>query len=151
MEELKIPIRRVRPERDADLPLPGAMSPEAAGVDLGAALEESLILAPGERAAVPTGFALALPSGYEGQVRPRSGLALRHGLTVANAPGTIDADFRGEVCVILVNLGQAPVTIRRGDRIAQLIVAPVVRPLWDEVPALPASQRGEGGFGHTGD
>ncbi|MDP3937698.1 MAG: dUTP diphosphatase [Deltaproteobacteria bacterium] len=151
MEDLKIPIRRVRPERDADLPLPAAMSPEAAGVDLGAALEENLTLAPGERAAVPTGFSLALPSGYEGQVRPRSGLALRHGLTVANAPGTIDADFRGEVCVILVNLGQAPVTIRRGDRIAQLIVAPVVRPLWDEVPALPASQRGEGGFGHTGD
>jgi len=151
VEEVKIPICRVRPERDGDLPLPAAMSPLAAGVDLPAAVEERLTLAPGERAAVPTGFALALPPGYEGQVRPRSGLALRHGLTVANAPGTIDADFRGEVCVILINLGRAPVTILRGDRIAQLVVAPVARPVWSEVASLPASRRGEGGFGHTGD
>lgn len=151
LEELKIPIRRLRPERDADLPLPAPMSPLAAGVDLPAAVDESIVLAPGARAAVPTGFALALPPGYEGQVRPRSGLALRHGLTVANAPGTIDADYRGELQVILVNLGEAAVTIRRGDRIAQLVVAPVARPVWTEVPALPDSRRGEGGFGHTGD
>lgn len=151
MEEIKIPIRRMRPEEDADLPLPAAMSLHAAGVDLPAAIKGSIVLAPGERKSVPTGFSIALPPGYEGQVRPRSGLALRHGITVANAPGTIDADYRGELCVILVNLGDKPVTIRRGDRIAQLIVAPVARPVWTEVSELPASRRGEGGFGHTGD
>ena len=151
MEEIKIPIRRMRPERDADLPLPAAMSPHAAGVDLPAAIEGSVALAPGHRRSVPTGFSIALPPGYEGQVRPRSGLALRHGLTVANSPGTIDADYRGELCVILVNLGDKAVTIRRGDRIAQLVVAPVTRPVWREVSELPASRRGEGGFGHTGD
>lgn len=151
MEEVKIPIRRVRPGKDDDIALPAPMSPLAAGVDLPAAIEESVTLEPGGRRAVPTGFALALPAGYEGQVRPRSGLALRHGLTVANAPGTIDADFRGEICVILINLGEKPQTIRRGDRIAQLIVAPVARPLWTEVTELPPSRRGEGGFGHTGD
>jgi dUTP pyrophosphatase len=151
VEEIKIPIRRMRPERDGDLPLPAAMSAHASGVDLPAGIPGDLTLAPGERKSVPTGFALALPVGYEGQVRPRSGLALRHGLTVANAPGTIDADYRGELCVILVNLSDKPVTIRRGDRIAQLVVAPVSRPAWMEVSELPASGRGEGGFGHTGD
>ncbi len=149
MEQVKVPIRRVRPERDADIPLPRAMTPLAAGVDLAAAVQESVILAPGERRAVPTGFAIALPPGYEGQVRPRSGLALKDGITVANAPGTIDADYRGEVQVILINLGEAPVTIRRGDRVAQLVVAPVARPVWEEVEALPESERGDGGFGHT--
>ncbi len=149
MEQVKVPIRRVRPERDADIPLPRAMTPLAAGVDLPAAVQESVILAPGERRAVPTGFAIALPPGYEGQVRPRSGLALKDGITVANAPGTIDADYRGEVQVILINLGEAPVTIRRGDRVAQLVVAPVARPVWEEVEALPESERGDGGFGHT--
>jgi dUTP pyrophosphatase len=149
VEQVKVPIRRVRPERDADIPLPRAMTPLAAGVDLPAAVPESVALAPGERRAVPTGFAIAFPPGYEGQVRPRSGLALRDGLTVANAPGTIDADYRGEVQVILINLGDKPVTIRRGDRVAQLVVAPVVRPVWEEVETLPESERGGGGFGHT--
>jgi len=150
VETVKVPIRRVRPERDADIPLPAAMSTHAAGVDLPAAVEEALTLAPRERRAVPTGFAIALPPGYEGQVRPRSGLALRHGLTVANAPGTIDADYRGEIQVILVNLGEEPVTIGRGERIAQLVVAPVSRPEWSLEEALPPSGRGDGGFGHTG-
>jgi dUTP pyrophosphatase len=150
MQVVKVAIRRVRPEADADLPLPEAMTEHAAGADLRAAVAASVTLAPGERRAVPTGFALALPPGYEGQVRPRSGLALRLGLTLANAPGTIDADYRGEVQVILVNLGREPVTIQRGDRVAQLVVAPVARPAWEEVPELPPSSRGEGGFGHTG-
>jgi len=150
VEIVKVPIRRVRPERDADIPLPAAMSAHAAGVDLPAAVEEGVTLAPRERRAVPTGFAIALPPGYEGQVRPRSGLALRYGLTLANAPGTIDADYRGEIRVILVNLGEEPVTIERGERIAQLVVAPVSRPEWSLEEALPPSGRGDGGFGHTG-
>ena len=151
MEHVKVQISRVRPDTDADLPLPAAMSLHAAGVDLLAAINESVTMKPGERRLVPTGFGIALPEGYEGQVRPRSGLVLKQGLTVANAPGTIDSDYRGEVQVILLNLGDRPVTIRRGDRIAQLVVAPVARPLWDEVSELPPSARGQGGFGHTGD
>jgi dUTP pyrophosphatase len=150
VETVKVPIRRVRPERDGDIPLPSAMTAHAAGMDLPAAVDASLILAPGERRAIPTGFAIALPPGTEGQVRPRSGLALRHGLTVANAPGTIDADYRGEIQVILVNLGDRPVTIRRGERIAQLVVAPVTRPEWCLTETLPPTDRGDGGFGHTG-
>lgn len=151
MEEVRIPIRRVRPEGDADLPLPAAMTAHAAGVDLPAAIGGPITLEPGQRASVPTGFSLALPAGYEGQIRPRSGLALRHGVTVANAPGTIDADYRGELCVILINLGDKPIRVSRGDRVAQLIIAPVSRPVWTEVAELPPSPRGEGGFGHTGD
>ena len=150
METVKVPIRRVRPDRDGDIPLPSAMTAHAAGMDLPAAVADPVVLAPGERRAIPTGFAIALPPGTEGQVRPRSGLALRHGLTVANAPGTIDADYRGEIQVILVNLGDLPVTIRRGERIAQLVVAPVTRPEWALAETLPPSDRGDGGFGHTG-
>ena len=150
METVKVPIRRVRPDRDEDIPLPSAMTAHAAGMDLPAAVGDPVVLAPGERLAIPTGFAIALPPGTEGQVRPRSGLALRHGVTVANAPGTIDADYRGEIQVILVNLGDRPVTIRRGDRIAQLVVAPVTRPEWSLTETLPPSDRGDGGFGHTG-
>ncbi len=132
------------------LPLPAYATADAAGVDLAAALEKPLLLAPGERKDVPTGVALALPPGWEGQVRPRSGLALRHGLTVLNSPGTIDADYRGEIRVILANLGSAPVTIARGERIAQLVIAPVSRAIWDVVAQLPATTRGSGGFGSTG-
>jgi dUTP pyrophosphatase len=117
-------------------------------MDLRAA--EDVTLAPGARAAVPTGFAVAIPEGYEGQVRMRSGLALRHGLVVPNSPGTIDHGFSGELKVIVMNLGEEPFRIARGDRIAQLIVQPVVQARWLEVEALPASERGEGGFGHTG-
>lgn len=133
-----------------DLPLPRYMTDDAAGMDLHAAVEQDLVLAPGARALVPTGLRLALPRGHEGQVRPRSGLALRHGVTVLNAPGTVDGDFRGEVQVLLVNLGQEPFTIRRGDRLAQLIVAPVTRVEVREVASLDVTARGEGGFGSTG-
>ncbi len=132
------------------LALPAYASAGAAGVDLAAALETAIELAPGARAAVPTGIAVALPEGYEGQVRPRSGLALRHGVTVLNSPGTIDADYRGEVRVILANLGTEPVTIRRGERIAQLVVAPVARIEIARVSQLPETARGAGGFGSTG-
>ena len=141
-------IRRL--DHAAGLPLPAYQSAGAAGLDLAAALEQTLVLAPGARALVPTGLAIALPPGHEGQVRPRSGLAARHGVTVANAPGTIDEDYRGEVKVILVNLSAESVEIRRGDRIAQLVVAPVTRVEVREVEDLEATARGDGGFGSTG-
>ena len=133
-----------------DLPLPNYASAAAAGVDLLAALDRPLTLRPGERAALPTGIALALPPGFEAQVRPRSGLALRHGVTVLNSPGTIDADYRGEIRVILANLGADPVVIERGERVAQLVVSPVTRVAWRRVKELPKSARGSGGFGSTG-
>jgi dUTP pyrophosphatase len=148
MSAVAVTLRRL--PHGADLPLPDYATPGSAGLDLVAAVAEPLVLPPGGRAAVPTGFALALPLGYEAQVRPRSGLALRHGLTVLNSPGTIDADYRGEVQVILANLGAAPVTIARGQRIAQLVVAPVARIVWEERQVLPPSDRGIGGFGSTG-
>jgi len=132
------------------LPLPRYASAAAAGVDLVAAVPGPLLLRPGERAAVPTGIALALPEGYEAQVRPRSGLALKHGIAVLNSPGTIDADYRGEILVILANLGTEPVTIARGERVAQLVVAPVARISWEPVATLPVSARGAQGFGSTG-
>ncbi|HEV8014121.1 MAG TPA: dUTP diphosphatase [Stellaceae bacterium] len=132
------------------LPLPSYATADAAGVDLAAAIEAPLVLAPGARKDVPTGIALALPPGWEGQIRPRSGLALRHGLAVLNSPGTIDADYRGEIRIILANLGGAPVTIARGERIAQLVIAPVSRAVWEVVADLPATARGAGGFGSTG-
>ena len=140
---------RVLPHGEG-LPLPSYATTGAAGADVCAAVEGELVLAPGARAAVPTGLVLAVPPGYEVQVRPRSGLALKHGVTVANAPGTVDSDFRGELRVILVNLGEAPYVIRRGDRIAQLVVAPVVQARWVRAAALPETARGEGGFGSTG-
>ncbi len=132
--------------------LPEYHSPEAAGMDLRAALpaDEPLLLDPTKRALVPTGLAFALPQGYEAQVRPRSGLAYRHGVTLLNAPGTIDADYRGEVQVLLINLGEAPFTVERGMRVAQLVIAPVTRARLDVVRALPETQRGGGGFGSTG-
>jgi len=133
-----------------DLPLPRTESEGAAGLDLRAAVSQPLILVPGERRLIPTGLRIALPVGFEAQVRPRSGLALRHGILIPNAPGTIDADYRGEIQVILMNAGEADFEIERGDRIAQLVVAPVVRPVWVEVDSLDATERGEGGFGHTG-
>ncbi len=134
----------------AGLPLPVYMTEQAAGMDLAAALDAPLEIAPGEIVLIPTGLTMAIPPGFEGQVRPRSGLAVRHGLTVVNAPGTIDADYRGEVKVALINLGRAPVSIARGDRVAQLVIAPVARAELAEVDELPQSGRGQGGFGHTG-
>ena len=134
----------------AGLPLPEYATEGSAGVDLLAAVDKDLTLAPGKRALVPTGLAIALPQGYEAQVRPRSGLALRNGVTVLNSPGTVDADYRGEVSVILANLCDAAFVVTRGMRIAQMVVAPVSRLCWSEAAELPASGRGAGGFGSTG-
>lgn len=139
-----------RLDHGRDLPLPAYQSELAAGLDLLAAVDGPLFLAPGERALVPTGLSMALPAGYEAQVRPRSGLAAKHGVTVLNTPGTIDADYRGEVKVILINLGQAPFEINRGDRIAQMVIAPVLQAEIREVDVLPDTRRGAGGFGSTG-
>lgn len=139
-----------RTTENPELPLPDYATAGSAGADLAACLAEPLTLAPGDRAAVPTGLRIALPEGYEAEVRPRSGLAARHGVTLANAPGTIDADYRGEVRILLVNLGREPVTIRRGDRIAQMLVRPISRARFVETAELPLTVRGEGGFGHTG-
>jgi len=148
LRAVRVHVRRVR--RTAPLlALPRYMTAGAAGMDLAADLPADVVLRPGDRQLVPTGLAVAIPAGYEGQVRPRSGLAHRDGLTLLNTPGTIDADYRGEVQVLLVNLGHAPVRIRRGDRIAQLVVAPVVTITWQEVENLPATTRGDGGFGST--
>ena len=146
----KVPIMRLA--HNLDLPLPAYETPQAAGMDLRAAVPDDapLILRPGARHAVPTGLAFALPDGFEAQVRPRSGLAARYGVTCLNTPGTIDADYRGEVKVVLINLGEEDFTIRRGDRIAQLIIAPVVRAAWSEVDDLDDTVRGAGGFGSTG-
>jgi dUTP pyrophosphatase len=146
---VRIQIRRVRPH-PAPLPLPRYQTEGAAGLDLCADVEADWTLAPLARRAVPTGIAIALPEGLEAQVRPRSGLALRHGLTCINAPGTIDSDYRGEIQVLLVNLSGEPYTLRRGERIAQLVVAPVIRAELEEVDTLPTTVRGEGGFGSTG-
>lgn len=145
---VRIRIRRL-PHAEG-LALPRAATESSAGVDLAAAIEGELTLAPGARERVPTGFSLAIPVGYEGQVRARSGLALRHGIVLPNAPGTIDADYRGELQVILMNAGSEPFTIKRGDRIAQLVVAPVVHGVFEEVSELDETDRGEGGFGHSG-
>ncbi|MEO8196237.1 MAG: dUTP diphosphatase [Thermoanaerobaculia bacterium] len=145
------PVVRVRRWPHAgDLPLPEPATAGSAGADLRAAVAAEVVLAPGERALVPTGFSVEIPAGWEGQVRPRSGLAARFGLTLLNSPGTIDCDYRGEVCVLLVNLGAEPFVVRRGERIAQLVVAPVPRVRFVEVDDLPPSARGAGGFGSTG-
>ena len=133
-----------------DLPLPRRMTEGSAGFDLRACLAEPVTLEPQQRRLIPTGFRMALPARCEGQIRPRSGLAWRHGLTLLNTPGPVDEDYRGEVKVLMINLGSEPHTIRHGDRIAQLVVAPVAPVLAEETDELPATERGEGGFGHTG-
>jgi dUTP pyrophosphatase len=143
-------VVRVKRIRSSGLPLPTYHSAGAAGMDLLADVEHAVTLGPLDRCAVPTGIAVEIPAGFEGQVRPRSGRALREGLTLLNTPGTIDSDYRGEIQVIVVNLGRAPVTIERGDRIAQLVIAPVARATLVEVEDLTDTHRGSGGFGHTG-
>jgi dUTP pyrophosphatase len=143
-------VEVVQTSNAAGLGLPSYATSGSAGMDLQAAVDERVTLLPGQRAAIPTGIAVALPEGFEAQIRPRSGMAIKHGLTVVNAPGTIDSDYRGEIKALMINLGQAPVTIEKGDRIAQLVVAPIVRVQWAQVEQLPSSQRGAGGFGHTG-
>lgn len=149
MTAVRVQVRRVR-SHATPLPLPRYQSDHAAGLDLCADIDADWTLAPLARRAVPTGIAIALPEGHEAQVRPRSGLALRHGITCINSPGTIDADYRGEIQVLLVNLSGEPYTLRRGERIAQLVVAPVVHAVLEEVDTLPTTVRGEDGFGSTG-
>jgi dUTP pyrophosphatase len=148
MERVRVALKRL-PQGDG-LPIPSYMSAHAAGADLCAAIREQLTLLPGARALVPTGFSIAIPPGYEAQVRPRSGLAIRCGVTCLNSPGTIDADYRGEVSVVLANFGTEPFVIKRGDRIAQMVVAPVAHAAFESVEELPPTARGDGGFGSTG-
>jgi dUTP pyrophosphatase len=148
MTQVEIAVTRL--PHNADLPLPAYETAQSAGMDLAAAIEEPITLAPGSRVMVPTGLAIALPDGYEAQVRPRSGLAARNGVTVLNTPGTIDADYRGEVKVILINLGDETFEIERGMRIAQMVVSPVTQAAFSEVAELSETARGTGGFGSTG-
>ena len=148
MTEIAVAVQRL--PHGTGLPLPAYATSDSAGMDLLAAVEAEVVLAPGERKLIPSGLAIALPSGYEAQLRPRSGLALKHGITVLNSPGTVDADYRGEVGVILINLGQESFAVSRGMRIAQMVIAPCSRASWAEVETLPPSERGAGGFGSTG-
>ncbi len=149
MQSVVVPVKRVRADR-ADIPLPSYMTEGSVGMDLCADVEEPAVIPPRQRALIPTGIALELPTGFEGQVRPRSGLAWHSGVTLLNSPGTIDSDYRGEIKVVLVNLGEADFVVRRGDRVAQLVVSPVVRAQLHEAPAIAPTARGAGGFGHTG-
>ncbi|PLX44911.1 MAG: dUTP diphosphatase [Deltaproteobacteria bacterium] len=144
--DIKVEVKRL--ESAKGIPLPDYQTAHAAGLDLVAV--EELTLAPGERGAVGTGLTVAIPEGFELQVRPRSGLAIKHGITLVNTPGTIDADYRGEIRILLINHGKQPFKIRRGERVAQALLAPVTRIVWDEVEKLPESDRGAGGFGSTG-
>ncbi len=149
-DSLTLRLRRLNPEKDRDLPIPEYMSPGASGLDLPAAIEGEIILAPGEIRLIPTGLVLAIPKGYEGQIRPRSGLALKHGITLVNTPGTIDSDYRGEVGLAIINLGQNPYTIHRGDRLAQLVLHKVYQAEIQLVENLETTERADGGFGHSG-
>ncbi|MBC2711990.1 MAG: dUTP diphosphatase [Desulfosarcina sp.] len=145
-----IDFLRLDPEKNQDIPLPRYMTAKSAGMDICAAIENNLVLAPGRICLVPTGIAMALPDGFEAQIRPRSGLAVKHGIGIINAPGTIDADYRGEVKIALINLGQEPVTIKRGDRIAQMVIQQVHQARINVVQRLDDTGRSSGGFGHTG-
>jgi dUTP pyrophosphatase len=149
--EVEARVRIFRLPEARDLPLPRQATSQSAGFDLLARVEDVMEVPPGERALVPTGIAIALPEGYEAQVRPRSGLALNKGLTLVNTPGTIDADYRGEIRLIVINHGKEPVEIRRGDRLAQMVIHRLPRIVLEEVERLPESGRGAGGFGHTGE
>ena len=148
MSKIKVAVQRL--DHGKNLPLPEIQTDLSAGVDLPAAIDAPIVLAPGERCIVPTGLSIALPAGFEAQVRPRSGLAIKNGITVLNSPGTIDADYRGEIGAIMINQGTEAFTIERGMRIAQMVVAPVVGIEWDETDTLPETDRGAGGFGSTG-
>ena len=145
---MKIFVKRLR--KDHSVPLPQYMTAGASGMDLFASLEKEVILEPGERKLIPTGIAVAIPVGFEGQVRPRSGLAIQRGIGIVNGPGTIDSDYRGEIGVLLINFGKEPLAIRNGERIAQMVISQVFRTTLEEVEDLPTTQRQGGGFGHTG-
>jgi dUTP pyrophosphatase len=146
----EVPIRIKRLEGQEDIPLPAYKTSGSAGMDLRAAVKKMVVLKPGEIKLIPTGVAISLPPGFEAQIRPRSGLALSHGLGLVNSPGTIDCDYRGEIGLILINWGAEPVEIRRGDRIAQMVIARVYRAEWVDVQDLDSTPRGGGGFGHSG-
>jgi len=148
MDQIKIPIKRVYQNKNT--PYPTYMTAHASGMDIYASVEETIVIEPGERVLVPTGFAIAVPVGYEAQIRPRSGLAIKYGISLLNTPGTIDADYRGEVKIILINFGKRPFEIKQGDRIAQMVIQSVCKVFWEDVTELPDSERMEGGFGHTG-
>jgi dUTP pyrophosphatase len=148
MEQVRICIKRLR--KDHPVPIPQYMTEGSSGMDLFASLDKEVILGPGERRLIPTGISIAIPSGFEGQIRPRSGLAIQKGIGIVNAPGTIDADYRGEIGVLLINFGKDPFTIRDGERIAQMVISQVFQASWEEVDDLPATRRQGGGFGHTG-
>ena len=148
MEQVRICIKRLR--KDHSVPIPQYMTEGSSGMDLFASLDKEVILGPGERRLIPTGISIAIPSGFEGQIRPRSGLAIQKGIGIVNAPGTIDADYRGEIGVLLINFGKDPFTIRDGERIAQMVISQVFQASWEEVDDLPATRRQGGGFGHTG-
>ena len=148
MQNIRIPIKRLRSGRM--VLLPQYMTEGASGLDLFACIDSEVILKPGERRLIPTGVAVAIPEGFEGQVRPRSGLAVRHGIGIVNSPGTIDSDYRGEIAVLLINWGDNSFTVRDGDRIAQMSICQVSRATWQEIDELPETQRQGGGFGHTG-
>ena len=149
-EKTVINCRRLHPEKDADIPLPRYMTPYSAGMDICAAVEETVILEPGEIRVIPTGFAISLPEGYEAQIRPRSGLAVKHGIGLINSPGTIDADYRGEIKIPLINLGKVAFTCMRADRIAQMVINRICSVRLELVDILDDSDRNDGGFGHTG-
>ena len=148
MERVSIKVRRL--EKGKEIPLPGYESEGSSGMDIRACVEKSVSLKPGEIRLIPTGLAVSIPSGYDGQIRPRSGLALQHGIGMVNSPGTIDSDYRGEIGIIMINWGQKPITIHRGDRIAQMIISKVYQADIQEVVDLDSTRRGEGGFGHSG-
>ena len=148
MEEVKIRIKRLR--KDGSIPVPQYMTYGSSGMDLFAFVEKEVTLEPGERKLIPTGISVAIPEGFEGQIRPRSGLAIQHGIGVVNGPGTIDADYRGEIGVLLINFDKSPFTVHHGDRIAQMVISRVFRAIFEEVNELPPTGRQDGGFGHTG-
>lgn len=148
MERIDVKIKRIR--EGSDIPLPRYMTSHSAGMDLYADIEGEMSLGPGERKLIPTGIAISLPDGFEAQIRPRSGLAINHGITLLNSPGTIDADYRGEISVIMINLGDNSFTIKRGDRIGQMVINKIFHASWEEAEELENTKRGSGGFGHTG-
>jgi len=150
MQQIDVKFCRLDPQACRDLPLPSYETAHAAGMDVAAAVTEDVILQPGDISLIPTGFAVAIPEGFEIQIRPRSGLAVKHGISIINAPGTVDADYRGEVKIGLINLGREPFFVHRGDRIAQMILAPVYQARLQVVDRLDNTGRGSGGFGHTG-
>ena len=145
-----IQLRRIHPDKDSDIPLPRYMTPQSAGMDLCAAIENDIPLNHGDIVLVPTGFAMSIPEGYEGQIRPRSGIAVKHGITIVNSPGTIDSDYRGEVKIAVIHLGKDAYILRRGDRIAQMVIKKVYQAKLEVVEALEETERNAGGFGHTG-